>query len=258
VKLGHNVELGYFAQDSPDKLDPKKSVFSTIDDQAVGDVRKQVRSILGSFLFSGEDAEKRVSVLSGGEKTRLALCQLLLSAKNFLVLDEPTNHLDIYAKEVLKNALKEYDGTLLIVSHDRELLHGLTDRIYQIVEGGIKIHHGDLYDHLHKFMDGPLVVKERKDKAPPSVHSQTHQKKKENDKKERKLRSKIRSLEGKIDQLEKKVALFEKEMAEIDHSDQEKAQSAYSGYEGLKGELAATLESWEIKVEQLTLLTKDQ
>jgi len=258
VNLGHNVELGYFAQDSPEQLDPKKTVFSTIDDQAVGDVRKQVRAILGSFLFSGEDAEKRVSVLSGGEKTRLALCQLLLSAKNLLVLDEPTNHLDIQAKEVLKNALLDFDGTLLIVSHDRELLHGLTDRVYQIVDGDIKIHHGDLYDHLHKFLDAPIEAKPIKKQGLPSEQNKTHQKKKENNKKVRKIRSGIRILESKIDQLEKRIALLEVEMSGLDHSDQGNIEGTYVGYNELKHELSEAMKDWEGKVEMLSAMGIEQ
>lgn len=252
VSLGHNVELGYFAQDSPEKLDPKKTVFETIDDQAVGDVRKQVRSILGSFLFSGEDADKRVSVLSGGEKTRLALCQLLLSAKNLLVLDEPTNHLDIQAKEVLKNALLDYDGTLIIVSHDRDLLHGLTDRVYQIVDGGIKIHHGDLYEHLHKFLEGPLENTSKKQSAPPSEKKKNHQKKRANEKKAKKLKSSISKLEGTIDQLEKRIALLEKEMADMDQTDPDKLQGALAGYEELKRQLGEAMKEWEAKSDELS------
>ena len=255
--LGHNVEVGYFAQDSPEKLDQNKTVFSTIDDQAVGDVRKQVRAILGSFLFSGEDADKKVSVLSGGEKTRLALCQLLLSAKNFLVLDEPTNHLDIYAKEVLKNALLDYDGTLLIVSHDRELLHGLTDRVYQIVDGSIKVHHGDLYDHLHKFKEGVIEAESTKRESVPSENKIAHQKRKEIDKKVRKLKSAIGKLELKIEQLEKRLKLLEIEMADIDHTDQAKVQGAYMGYDELKRELSEAMAEWEGKVEELTALTEE-
>ena len=120
--------MGYFAQDEAHKLDSKKTVFETIDDVVVGEVRKQIRPILGSFLFSGEDIDKKVQVLSGGEKTRLSLCKLLLQPNNFLILDEPTNHLDMASKEILKDALVNYSGTLLLVSHDREFLDGLTDR----------------------------------------------------------------------------------------------------------------------------------
>jgi ATP-binding cassette subfamily F protein 3 len=126
VELGHNVKITYFAQDQAERLDKTKTIYETVDDVASGDVRKDLRSILGAFLFSGEDADKKVGVLSGGERTRLALCQLLLSPSNVLILDEPTNHLDIQSKQVLKRALQQYEGTFLIVSHDREFLDGLT------------------------------------------------------------------------------------------------------------------------------------
>ena len=132
VIQGHNINVGYFAQDETTKLDPNKTVFETIDDVAVGEIRKKIRQILGSFLFSGDDVEKKVKVLSGGEKTRLSLCKLLLEPYNFLILDEPTNHLDIISKEILKEALEGYTGTLIIVSHDRDFLDGLTEKVFYI------------------------------------------------------------------------------------------------------------------------------
>ncbi|EPB65841.1 ABC transporter, ATP-binding protein [Ancylostoma ceylanicum] len=126
VNYGHNVQITYFAQNQAENLDKTKTVFQTVDDIAEGEIRKSLRTVLGTFLFSGEDVDKQVGVLSGGERTRLALCQLLLSPSNFLILDEPTNHLDIQSKEVLKEALKNYEGTSIVVSHDREFLDGLT------------------------------------------------------------------------------------------------------------------------------------
>ncbi|MBM3418858.1 MAG: ABC-F family ATP-binding cassette domain-containing protein, partial [Bacteroidetes bacterium] len=148
VNYGHNVNVTYFAQDQAEQLDVEKSVFETVDDIARGEIRKDLRSILGTFLFSGEDIEKKVSVLSGGERTRLALCQLLLSPSNFLILDEPTNHLDIQSKQVLKNALQNYQGTFIIVSHDREFVDGLTNRIWDIEDQSLKIHHFTLNEYL--------------------------------------------------------------------------------------------------------------
>jgi ATP-binding cassette subfamily F protein 3 len=132
VELGHNVNVTYFAQDQADQLDKSKTVFETVDDIAKGEIRLKLRNILGSFLFSQDDITKKVSSLSGGEKTRLALCQLLLSPSNFLILDEPTNHLDIASKNVLKHALMTYEGTFIVVSHDRDFLQGLTNRIWDI------------------------------------------------------------------------------------------------------------------------------
>ncbi len=148
LDLGANVQLGYYAQDQADKLDGDKTVFETIDEAATGDMRTRVRNLLGCFLFSGEDVDKKVKVLSGGEKSRLALAKLLLDPINLLVLDEPTNHLDLRSKAVLKEALQQYDGTLLVVSHDRDFLRGLTDRVYEFGDGKIREFIGDIYDYL--------------------------------------------------------------------------------------------------------------
>ncbi len=148
--LGHQVEIGYYAQNQTDMLDESKTVFETIDDEAVGDLRKKVKSILGSFLFRDDDLEKKVSVLSGGEKARLALAKLLLKPVNLLVLDEPTNHLDMVSKDILKKALLEYSGTLVIVSHDRDFLHHLTNNIYEVQGHAIQLFSGDVYAYLEK------------------------------------------------------------------------------------------------------------
>jgi ATP-binding cassette subfamily F protein 3 len=148
LELGANTQLGYYAQDQADKLDGDMTVFETIDDVATGEMRTRVRNLLGCFLFSGEDVDKKVKVLSGGEKSRLALAKLLLDPINLLVLDEPTNHLDLRSKAVLKEALQQYDGTLLVVSHDRDFLRGLTDRVYEFGGGKIKEFIGDIYDYL--------------------------------------------------------------------------------------------------------------
>ncbi len=148
LKIGHNVSIGYYAQNETELLDPNKTVFETIDDIAVGDIRTKIRSILGAFLFSGETIEKKVSVLSGGEKSRLALVKLLLKPHNLLVLDEPTNHLDMRAKDILKNALVHFNGTLIIVSHDRHFLQGLTNKVFEFRNHQIKQYMGDVFDFL--------------------------------------------------------------------------------------------------------------
>ena len=148
LKQGFNVNLGYYAQNQADLLDPEKTVFETIDYVAVGDMRPKVRNILGSFLFSGDAIDKKVKVLSGGEKSRLALAMLLLSPVNLLVLDEPTNHLDMRSKDILKMALLQYNGTLIVVSHDRDFLQGLTTRVFEFKNKGIRQHIGDIYDFL--------------------------------------------------------------------------------------------------------------
>ena len=209
MKLGHNVKIGYFAQDETAKLDLKKTVFEVIDDVAVGEVRKNVRGILGSFLFRADDIDKKVSVLSGGEKTRLALCKLLLEPYNFLILDEPTNHLDIVSKEVLQEALKDYPGTILVVSHDRTFLDGLSDRIYYIKDNQISIYYEGVNEFLLNLPNSqdldkaPKADKVKKEKVVVVQNSQEI-KKAENDLK--KVEKKITSIENKIAEFEGVIA----------------------------------------------------
>ena len=150
VKLGHEVKIGYYAQNQQDMLDPEKTVFETLDDVATGDMRVKVKSLLGAFLFGGEAIEKKVKVLSGGEKARLSLAKMLLFPTNLLILDEPTNHLDMLSKDILKSALIQFDGTLIIVSHDRDFLQGLTNKVYEFRKPHIKEYIGDIYDFLEE------------------------------------------------------------------------------------------------------------
>ena len=226
IQLGHQVMMGYFAQDEAHKLDPKKTVFETIDEVASGEIRKQIRPILGSFLFSGEDIDKKVHVLSGGEKTRLSLCKLLLQPNNFLILDEPTNHLDMASKEILKDALVSYSGTLLLVSHDRGFLDGLTDRVYFIKDQGIKIYHEPVsqfiksyYGNMEQDMETKKVVKSTKNK---------------------KFQNQQKALERKITQLEEKHTALEFELYET--TDAEKINSIQKKLEKLKSEIDQNFE----------------
>ena len=226
IQLGHQVMMGYFAQDEAHKLDPKKTVFETIDEVASGEIRKQIRPILGSFLFSGEDIDKKVHVLSGGEKTRLSLCKLLLQPNNFLILDEPTNHLDMASKEILKDALVSYSGTLLLVSHDRGFLDGLTDRVYFIKDQGIKIYHEPVsqfiksyYGNMEQDNETKKVVKSTKNK---------------------KFQNQQKALERKITQLEEKYTALEFELYET--SDAEKINSIQKKLEQLKSEIDQNFE----------------
>ena len=226
IQLGHQVMMGYFAQDEAHKLDPKKTVFETIDEVASGEIRKQIRPILGSFLFSGEDIDKKVHVLSGGEKTRLSLCKLLLQPNNFLILDEPTNHLDMASKEILKDALVSYSGTLLLVSHDRGFLDGLTDRVYFIKDQGIKIYHEPVsqfiksyYGNMEQDNETKKVVKSTKIK---------------------KFQNQQKALERKITQLEEKHTALEFELYET--SDAEKINSIQKKLEQLKSEIDQNFE----------------
>ncbi len=162
VSLGHNVMVGYFAQNQASLLDESKTVFQTIDDVAVGDIRNKIRDLLGAFMFGGDDINKKVKVLSGGERTRLAMIKLLLEPVNLLILDEPTNHLDMKTKDILKDALRDYDGTLILVSHDRDFLDGLVDKVFEFGNKGIKEHLGDIQSFLSKKKMDNLKEIERK------------------------------------------------------------------------------------------------
>ena len=150
LQLGHNVMIGYFAQNEASLLDEEITVLQTIDDVAVGDIRTKIKDILGAFMFSGDDTTKKVKVLSGGERTRLAMIKLLLEPVNLLILDEPTNHLDMKTKDVLKEALRTFDGTLIVVSHDRDFLDGLVHKVYEFGNKKVKEHLGDIYSFLAK------------------------------------------------------------------------------------------------------------
>ena len=226
IELGHQVMIGYFAQDEAQKLDQELSVFETIDEVAVGEVRKKIRQILGSFLFSGDDVEKKVKVLSGGEKTRLSLCKLLLQPNNFLILDEPTNHLDMASKEILKEALLDYKGTLLLVSHDRDFLNGLTEKVYFIKDQNVKTYHEKVSQFIESYYGSIL---EFSAKSEEKKTKKGHHKKQLN--KQRSLENRINKLEEKLTSLEyelyksvdaQKVKELQMEIkqtkAEIDHS----------------------------------------
>ena len=229
IQLGHQVMMGYFAQDEAHKLDPKKTVFETIDDVAVGEVRKNIRQILGSFLFSGEDTEKKVQVLSGGEKTRLSLCKLLLQPNNFLILDEPTNHLDMISKEILKDALARYAGTLLLVSHDRGFLDGLTDRVYFIRDKTIKVYHEPVTQFINSYYNN-ITNDVKESKIPEKKNSQ----------KNKKNQNQQNSLERKITKLEEKQTSLEFELYET--NDSEKLKEIQKQLSKLKKEIEINFE----------------
>ncbi|MCX6192133.1 MAG: ABC-F family ATP-binding cassette domain-containing protein [Flavobacteriia bacterium] len=241
VTNGHNVNLAYFAQDQAEKLDPSLSVYETVDHIAKGELRKNLRTILGAFLFSGEIVEKKVSVLSGGERTRLALCQLLLSPSNFIILDEPTNHLDMQSKEILKSALLNYEGTFIVVSHDREFLEGLTNRIWDIEKESLIIHHFTLNEYL-------LYKNESKLKNEGKLLSQTEKVKAPKIVKEKVITS---SVDKEIKTIEKKIELAENELLEINdllsklsYGDVEFDTTA-ERYNSKKAVLAKLVEEWE-------------
>ena len=210
-RLGHNVDVGYFAQNQEDVLDKNETVFSTLDRIAVGDIRSKLRDILAQFLFRGEDIDKRVSVLSGGERARLGMAKLMLQSHNLLALDEPTNHMDIKSKDILKQALKAYDGTLIVVSHDRDFLDGLVDKLYEFRDGRVKEHLGGVEDFLRRRKVENLQELERKfeqPKAAPAAATKPRAEKKSSVP-ERRKRERVAWLEGEISKLEKRMQEIE-------------------------------------------------
>jgi len=249
VKHGHNVNVTYFAQDQADKLDKTKTVYETVDHVAEGEIRKKLRSILGSFLFTADDIDKKVNSLSGGEKTRLALCQLLLSPSNFLILDEPTNHLDILSKNVLKEALKNYAGTFIVVSHDRDFLDGLTNRIWDIANKQIRVHHFNLAEYLSLINnDTQAPNKEaKKDNAKKKKKITPHKLTQKLEKEIKKIELKISTIEIQIKDLEHKVSVAHLDM---DNNTIE----AYKEIEVQNDELEKLLADWESKSVELERL----
>lgn len=252
-RLGHAVSIGYFAQNQAALLDGEKTVFETIDEVAVGDVRTRIRNILGSFLFDENDIEKKVKVLSGGEKTRLALAKLLLEPVNLLVLDEPTNHLDMLSKDILKMALMQYDGTLIVVSHDRDFLQGLTDTIYEFSHHKVKQFKGDIFDFLQtkKIADlDDLNQKAQQNKAKSEVvvtqSKQDYLKNKERESGLRKIRNKITSCEQEIETLENKLKQMDDSLASSDFANQiSDMNKFYTEYEEIKKQLSERMNEWE-------------
>lgn len=251
--IGHNVKIGYYAQNQADLLDQERTVFQTIDDVAVGDIRPKVRNILGSFLFSGEDIEKKVKVLSGGEKSRLALAKLLLSPVNLLILDEPTNHLDMISKDILKNALLMFDGTLIVVSHDRDFLQGLTQKVFEFRDGKVKQHIGDIYDFLEKRRIATLDQLGMAAKAAAAGQSEVvslnkinYEKKRQQEKDLRKITSRIEKVEQEIHQFESEIASIDQKLASPENHVEALADGTiYERYESLKNKLVSAMDDWE-------------
>lgn len=263
LKVGHNVSVGYFAQNQDELLDENKTVFQIIDDIAVGDVRLKIRDILGAFLFGGEDIDKKVKVLSGGERSRLAMAKLLLKPYNLLVLDEPTNHLDMRSKDVLKKALKDFEGTLILVSHDREFLDDLVEKVYEFRDKKVKEHIGGIYNFLQKRKLENLKEIERKEKqvSENKVKNTSDNKQSYLDRKE--FEKQIRKVENVVKESESKIESLELEMEQISNilSDPEKMnddQSLFSKYEDLKKNLEAEMENWEKLTEEVEELKQQR
>mgnify|MGYP003663360602 CR=1 FL=1 len=246
LKIGHNVQVGYFAQNQAEYLDGSKTILDTMIDAANEKNRSKVRDILGSFLFRGDEVEKYVKVLSGGERNRLALAKMLLQPFNVLVMDEPTNHLDIKSKNVLKQALQNFEGTLILVSHDRDFLQGLTDRVYEFKDGGIKEYLGDIdfYLEQRKVEDFRSVEKGEQKKKEEKVVEKTKDNDYQTQKKQKSLKNKLSGVEKKISQLEKEIANIDHDLL-MDYDTTIARPNFFDSYEGKKKYLDALMEDWE-------------
>ena len=254
--LGHNVNIGYFAQNQEEVLDPNKSVLEEAEDAATEETRPRVRDLLGSFLFQGEDVTKKTKVLSGGERNRLALCKLLLRPFNTLIMDEPTNHLDIQSKEIIKLALQNYDGTLIVISHDREFLQGLCDKIFEFRNGQMKEFLGNIDEYLeYRQKESIREISAEKAKLDQKQESKIEQKNIEKEitkptnfisKEQKQLQNRIKKVEEKIAKLEENIAELEKTFSKINPTEEQLHQ-----YNQFKEELKNTTEEWENLILQI-------
>ncbi|MES2140557.1 MAG: ABC-F family ATP-binding cassette domain-containing protein [Bacteroidota bacterium] len=271
IQVGHNVKMGYFAQDQAEKLDQNKTVFETIDELAVGDVRKNVRSLLGSFLFGGEDIDKKVRVLSGGERGRLALCKLLLEPYNLLILDEPTNHLDIRSKEVLKRALLAYEGTAIIVSHDRDFLTDLTEKMYEFRNGQVKEHLGGITEFMQKLkmqrlneMNTKSPFVKAKEKATENgerkiekgdisqLPTPDSQLKIEHEKELKQIKNLVSKTETEIARLETEIKIIDDQLSDsAQYQTIINDKETFAKYEQMKKQLDIEMTAWENLQEKL-------
>ena len=258
LKLGHNVKIGYFAQNQASLLDTNVTVFDTIDRVAVGDIRTKIRDILGAFMFGGEAADKKVSVLSGGEKTRLAMIRLLLEPVNLLILDEPTNHLDMRTKDILKKAIKEFEGTVIVVSHDREFLDGLVEKVYEFGGGRIKEHLGGIYDFLEKKKIESLRELEVTTKQHPKVvetkksdNKISYEERKELARRVKKAERAIAAIEEEISNIEYAIDVLEGKLATPEGAAD---MQLYDEHGKLKKQLDDAMTRWEAATEELDML----
>ena len=261
LKKGQNVKIGYFAQNQDELMDEEKTILQTVDDIAKGDIRTKLRDLLGSFLFRGEDVDKKVKVLSGGERSRLAMVQLLLEPYNLLLLDEPTNHLDMRSKSILKQALIKYDGTLIVVSHDRDFLDGLVTKVYEFRNKKVKEHLGGIYDFLRRKKLENLKDIEIKEKTVRkgeneslSDNKKRYQEKKEFDKSLRKLQKKLEDTEKEIERLEQEIL----KMGEMLNDDSKNGDiDFFKSYQQMKDKLEEEMKKWEIQSVEADTFLKD-
>ena len=260
IKIGANVNIGYYAQNQDDLMDGEFTVFDTLDRVAVGDIRTRLRDILGAFLFRGEDIDKKVKVLSGGERSRLAMARLMLEPYNMLVLDEPTNHMDMRSKDILKRAIQKYDGTVIVVSHDRDFLDGMVDRIYEFRDGGVKEYLGGIYYFLEKRKLESLQELERKDKptasttiAAPSSGKLSYEQRKEQEKQLRKIRKTIEGIEADLADIEGQIAAYDEKFATVT----EYNEADYAAYNDLKARYDKQMHEWEKACYELELIEEN-
>lgn len=249
LKVGHNVKIGYFAQNQAALLDEDKTVFDTVDYVAVGDIRTKIRDILGAFMFGGEASEKKVKVLSGGERSRLAMIRLLLEPCNLLILDEPTNHLDMQSKDVLKAALQDFGGTVICVSHDRDFLNGLVDKVYEFGGGHVKEHLGGIYDFLRakkisslQDLERSVQVSNTPTNTPPTTAKLDYAAQKAEAAARRKKEKQIAEVEAAIAQLEQQQAEIEQLLAQAENQTAENFQK----YETIKHTIEQKMYEWEL------------
>ncbi|WP_294617282.1 ABC-F family ATP-binding cassette domain-containing protein [uncultured Bacteroides sp.] len=261
LTLGHNVQIGYFAQNQAQLLDEDRTVFDTIDRVAVGDIRLKIRDILGAFMFGGEASDKKVKVLSGGERTRLAMIKLLLEPVNFLILDEPTNHLDMRSKDVLKEAIRDFDGTVIIVSHDRDFLDGLATKVYEFGGGLVREHLGGIYDFLQKkqienlndlqkspsLSPSPVAGKavaggNAGTTAQPSAAKLSYEEQKELNKRLKKMERRVADCEAEIEQTESAISILEAKMTTPEGASD---MALYEQHRKLKEQLDRVMEEWD-------------
>ncbi len=266
LNTGHNVKIGYYAQNQSEYLDPEKTVFQTLDDVATGEVRKQVRNILGGFLFGGEEVDKKVKVLSGGEKSRLAIAKLLLEPANLLILDEPTNHLDMRSKDILKSALLQFSGTIIVVSHDRDFLQGLTNKVFEFRNRRIREFIGDIYDFIDARKIETLTQLEAKQKQEAknnketvSVSKKTWEQKKNLERELRKLKNRIEKCESEMENLEKEIRKVEAVISNPEKNpDLAGSNEIFEKYNELKKQLEKQESLWEELHEKLERLEKQE
>ena len=265
VRLGANVNIGYYAQNQDDLMDGEFTVYDTLDRVAVGDIRTRLRDILGAFLFRGEDIDKKVKVLSGGERARLAMARMMLEPRNLLVLDEPTNHMDMRSKDILKNAIMKYDGTVVVVSHDREFLDGMVQKVYEFRDGGVKEYLGGIYYFLEKRkLESLREIERREAPQKPAVQAApnpgaavcgklTYEQRKEQEKQLRKLRRAVEGIEAELAAIEKQIAAYDAKFAAATAYD----EADYKAYNDLKARYDHQMHEWEKASYELEL-TEEQ